>query len=47
LQRLRSPATISGFKDALWDEVDESRGKLVAKTKETVDALVVKAPGCC
>jgi hypothetical protein len=43
LQRLRSPATISGFKDALWEEVDESRGQLVAKTKETVDALVVKA----
>jgi hypothetical protein len=43
LQRLRSPATISGFKDALWEEVDESRDQLVAKTKETVDELVVKA----
>jgi hypothetical protein len=43
LQRLRSPATISGFKDALWEEVDESRDQLVAKTKETVDVLVVKA----
>src|SRR5260221_9786406 len=43
LQRLRSPATVSGFKDALWEEVDESRDKLVAKTKETVDELVVKA----
>ena len=43
LQRLRSPATISAFKDALWDEVDESRDKLVAKTKETVDELAVKA----
>jgi len=43
LQRLRSPATISGFKDALWEGVDESRGQLVARTKETVDALVVKA----
>lgn len=43
LQRLRSPATISGFKDALWEEVDELRDQLVAKTKETVDVLVVKA----
>ncbi len=43
LERLRSPATISGFKDALWEEVDESRVQLVAKTKETVDELVVKA----
>ena len=43
LERLRSPATISGFKDALWEEVDESRDQLVAKTKETVDELVVKA----
>ena len=43
LERLRSPATISGFKDALWEEVDESRDLLVAKTKETVDELVVKA----
>jgi hypothetical protein len=43
LERLRSPATISGFKDALWEEVDESRDQLVAMTKETVDELVVKA----
>ena len=43
LQQLRSPATLSGFKDALWAEADESRGQLVAKTKETVDELVVKA----
>jgi len=43
LQRLRSPATLSGFKDALWAEADDSRDQLVAKTKETVDELVVKA----
>jgi hypothetical protein len=43
LERLRSPATISGFKEALWEEVGESRDQLVAKTKETVDDLVVKA----
>jgi vacuolar-type H+-ATPase subunit H len=43
LQRLRSPATLSGFKDALWAEAEDSRDQLVAKTKETVDELVVKA----
>jgi F0F1-type ATP synthase membrane subunit b/b' len=43
LQRLRSPATLSDFKDALWAEADDSRDQLVAKTKETVDELVVKA----
>jgi vacuolar-type H+-ATPase subunit H len=43
LRRLRSPATVSSFKDALWAEADDSRDQLVAKTKETVDELVVKA----
>ena len=43
LQRLRSPATVSGFRDALWAEAEDSRDQLVAKTKETVDELVVKA----
>jgi hypothetical protein len=43
LERLRSPASISGFKEALWEEVGESRAQLAAKTKETVDELVVKA----
>lgn len=42
LQRLRSPATLSGFKDALWAEADESRGQLIAKTKKTVDELAAK-----
>ena len=42
LQRLRSPATLSGFKDALWAEADESRGQLIAKTKGTVDELAAK-----
>jgi vacuolar-type H+-ATPase subunit H len=43
LKRLRSPATLSGFKDALWAEADESRDHLVAKAKETADELVIKA----
>jgi vacuolar-type H+-ATPase subunit H len=43
LARLRSPATFSSFKEALWAEADESREQLVAKTKETADQLVTKA----
>ena len=43
LQRLRSPATLSAFKEAIWAEADESRDQIVAKAKETVDELVVKA----
>jgi hypothetical protein len=43
LARLRSPATISGFKDVLLVEVRESRDELVGMTKETVDNLVGKA----
>lgn len=35
LERLRSPATLSGFKDDLLTEARESRDELVAKTKET------------
>ena len=43
LERLRSPATYSSFKDALWAEARESRDELVRMTKETVDQLVDKA----
>jgi len=43
LNLLRSPATLAGFKDALWAEADESRDHLVAKAKETADELVTKA----
>jgi vacuolar-type H+-ATPase subunit H len=43
LERLRSPATYSSFKDVLWAEARESRDELVGLTKETVDQLVDKA----
>jgi hypothetical protein len=42
LERLRSPATYSSFKDVLWAEARESRDELVGMTKETVDQLVGK-----